>query len=135
MATSPMVYTIVLLSSLGMAWLVLREKVAKLDAGIAYHVAAAQRDQRKARFYGQSVWIAIAASSLGLIVTSVIATSGGKSTPTSQMCVGLAYGLGLWGLMVISSVWSQVGKRASLTNADGKSLIPHNARTGHEEQR
>ncbi len=134
MATSPMVYTIVLLSSLGLAWLLLREKVAKLDAGIAYHVAAAQRDQRKARFYGQSVWVAIAASSVGLIVTSVLATVGGKTTPISQMCAGLAYGLGLWGLMVISSVWSQVGKRVSLSNSDGKSLIPQNAPSRRDER-
>lgn len=135
MATSPMVYTIVLLSSLGMAWLVLREKVAKLDADIAYHVAAAQRDQRKARFYGQSVWFAIMATALGLIVTSVIATSGGKATPISQMCAGSAYGLGLWGLMVMSSVWSQVGKRASMSNSDGKSLIPENIPSQRDDRK
>jgi hypothetical protein len=119
-----MAITFLVLSLLAMGWLGLRERVARLDESLAFHVSTYQRDQRKARFYFRSVWTGLVAAFVSLACLDLIANAAPESTSFFKAVVGVAYGIGLWGVLVIGLVWTQVGRRVREPNSDGQSLTP-----------
>lgn len=112
------------LGLLSMGWLVLHRHVNILAQNKAYHLAASQRDQRKARFYFHSVWIGLIAAFLCFGSMEAFAGVSFESPQMRDWTLGLVRGLGLWGLLIVGAVWARVGQRASLPNSDGMSLTP-----------
>lgn len=122
MVVSPTAVTFLVLSLLAMGWLAIREHVTRLDGSLAFHIGTYQRDYRKARFYFLSVWSGLLAAFASLVCLGMIATSVMNMSQGRQLMLGAAYGVGLWGVLVIALVWSQVGKRIGEVNSDGQSL-------------
>jgi len=124
MALTPMAITFLVLSLLAMGWLGVRERIMRLNHDLPFHVSAYQRDRRKSRFYVQSVWTGLAAAFLGLITLDFVGGSAVDPLALRQGILGVAYGVGLWGVLIIGMVWSQVAQRVAQVNSDGQSLIP-----------
>jgi hypothetical protein len=124
MAVTPMAVTFLVLSLLAMGWLTVRERIMRLNHNLSFHVSTYQRDRRKARFYALSVWIGIIAAFVGMFSLDFVASSTIEPPALRQGILGLAYGIGLWGLLIVAMVWSQVAHRVAQPNSDGKSLIP-----------
>ncbi len=124
MAITSMAVTFLVLSLLAMGWLAVRERVTRLNYALPFHISTEQRDRRKAQFYLQSVWAGLAAAFLGMLTLDFVANSAVDPIALRQGILGLAYGIGLWGLLVIAMVWSQVAQRVSQINSDGQSLTP-----------
>jgi hypothetical protein len=119
-----MAVTFLVLSVLAMGWLAVRERVAHLNHNLAFHVSTYQRDRRKSRFYALSVWVGLSAAFLGLLSLDFVASTAVEPPALRQGILGLAYGIGLWGLLVVAMVWSQVAHRVAQVNSDGQSLLP-----------
>ncbi len=120
----PMAGKFLIVTLFGAVWLQQFYRANRLAGNVPYHVAAYQRDKRKARFYYQSMWL-----SIGVVLVSFLALEalGGAifdSSRQREWVLSVLRGLGLWGLMIIAMVWSQVGIRASQPNSDGQSLLP-----------
>ncbi len=124
MALTPMAITFLVLSLLAMGWLGVRERIMRLNHALPFHVSAYQRDRRKSRFYVQSVWTGLAAAALGLITLDFVGATVVDPLALRQGIVGVAYGVGLWGILIVAMVWSQVAQRAAQVNSDGQSLTP-----------
>jgi hypothetical protein len=120
---SPMLVKFIVLGLLSTGWLALHHQIKRLDANQAYHVAAYRRDRRKARLYFHSVWIGLIAAFLSFGCLEALSGVEFESGITRDWVLGVLRGLGLWGLLIVGAVWSQVGQRASLPNSDGKSLV------------
>ena len=112
------------LGLLSAGWLALHRHVNVLAQDKAFHVAASQRDQRKARFYFHSVWIGLIAAFLCFGSMEAIASVSFDSPQMRDWALGLVRGLGLWGLLIVGAVWARVGQRVSLPNSDGMALTP-----------
>ena len=112
------------LGLLSAGWLALHRHINVLAQDKAYHLAAYQRDQRKARFYFRSVWIGLIAAFLCFGSLETLTGVSFESPQMRDFALGLVRGLGLWGLLIAGAVWARVGQRASLPNSDGMSLIP-----------
>ncbi len=123
MVLSPMTVTILIMSVLGAGWLAVRERVARLDLQQVYHVASYEQDQRKARFYFRTVWAGLFAGAVSVVALNLFASLPFHPSQTHNVLIGASYGLGLWGLLVIGLVWTQVGKRVSQPNSDGRSPL------------
>lgn len=128
MFTTPMAWSFLVLAMLAMGWLTLRERVTRPDSRLAFHVSLYQRDQRKARFHYLSVWIGLLAAFASLACLGILAQSILDPSPLRRAILGVAYGVGLWGILITALVWTQVGKRVSEANSDGQSLTPFEAR-------
>jgi hypothetical protein len=124
MAVTPMAVTFLVLSLLAMGWLAIRERIAHLNHNLPFHISSYQRDRRKARFYATSVWVGLSAAFLGMVSLDFVASMVIEPQALRQGILGLAYGIGLWGLLVVAMVWSQVANRVSQVNSDGQSLTP-----------
>ena len=124
MAMTPMAITFLVLSLLAMGWLGVRERMTRLNHALPFHISLDQRDRRKSRFYMQSVWTGLAAAFLGLITLDFVGSSTVDPLALRQGILGVAYGVGLWGVLIIAMVWSQVAERVSQVNSDGQSLTP-----------
>jgi hypothetical protein len=112
------------LGLLSAGWLTLHRHINVLAQDKAYHLAAYQRDQRKARFYFRSVWIGLIAAFLCFGCLETLSGVTFESPQMREFALGLVRGLGLWGLLITGAVWARVGQRASLPNSDGTALIP-----------
>jgi len=124
MVYSASVVMMFVLSFLMIIWMGLRERTVKVDRSMPYHLGTYQADRRKARFYFLSGWTGLAAAFLGMVTMQVIAgTSFDRSAPR-QTVLGISYGVGIWGLLIVGLVWSQVGRRVNEPNSDGNSLQP-----------
>lgn len=110
------------LGLLSTAWLALHRQVNVLATDKAYHLAAYQRDQRKARFYFRSVWVGLIAAFLCFGCLEALAGVAFESPQMRESTFALVRGLGLWGLLIAGAVWARVGQRASMPNSDGMSL-------------
>jgi hypothetical protein len=113
----------------GMHYLLLSKRVMRVDEEQPFHVAAYQRDRRKARFYFLSVWVGLAAAFLSFMTLDALAgiSSGSmfgrdESVLAPHWITNILRGVGLWGLMTIALVWTQVGQRVAQPGSDGKSL-------------
>jgi sterol desaturase/sphingolipid hydroxylase (fatty acid hydroxylase superfamily) len=124
MAVTPMAVTFLVLSLLATIWLAARERVTHLNFNEPFHISALKRDRRKARFYAQSVWAGLVAAFVGLLALDIAAGTVIESQLVRNDIVGVAYGIGLWGVLVIAMVWSQVAARVGQPNSDGQSLTP-----------
>jgi len=124
MAFTSMAVTFLVLSLLAMGWLAVRERNSRLNHALPFHISTQQRDLRKARFYMQSVWAGLVAAFMGMVTLDFVGSTGLDPTALRQGVLGIAYGVGLWGLLVIAMVWSQVAQRVSHLNSDGQSLTP-----------
>jgi len=124
MVISSAAVSLIILSLFAIVWMAVREYVTRLDGKLPYHVGAYQQDRRKGRFYFISVWTGLSVAFLSLACLQVVASILMDSGNTRNVILGVAYGLGLWGLLVIGLVWSQIGHRAIEFNSDGKSPIP-----------
>lgn len=124
MVISSAAVSLIILSLFAIMWMAVREYVTRLDGNLPYHVGAYQQDRRKGRFYFLSVWTGLSVAFLALACLQVVASILMDSGNMRNVILGVAYGLGLWGLLVIGLVWSQVGHRAIQFNSDGKSPIP-----------
>ena len=129
MVVSSAAVSLIILSLFAMVWMALRERVTRLDGMLPYHVAAHQQDKRKGRFYFKSVWTGLLSAFAGMACLQIMANTLFNANNTRNVVNGVAYGLGLWGLLIIGLVWSQIGQRALETNSDGKMLTP----TGEKE--
>jgi hypothetical protein len=112
---------VILLAAL---WLQQFQRVNRLVGNLPYPVAADQRDRRKARFYYQSMWVGIGVTLLSFLALETLQGAIFDSTLQRDWILSVARGLGLWGLITIAMIWSQVGIRASQPNSDGQSLMP-----------
>lgn len=124
MMESGLMVKFVTLGILGAAWLLLSRRLLRVDATQPFHVAAYQRDRRKARFYFLSVWTGLAATFLSFIVLEALTPIHFDSLLTRDWVLNILRGVGLWGLMTIALVWTQVGQRVGMPGSDGKSLQP-----------
>ena len=124
MLIEPTAVKYLILGFLGMGWMAFCRHVMRLDTRQTYHLAAHQRDRRKARFYYLSVWIGLAAVFLSLFAGEVLSGVVFESLAIQNWVLGTLRGIGLWGVMIMAMVWSQVGQRVSYPNSDGRSLIP-----------
>lgn len=124
MLISPMTAKLLALSLLSAFWLALFQNAKRLDANQPFHAAAYQRDRRKAQFYGNSVWVGLAAAFLSLLCLDALASVSFDTNALRETVLGILRIVGVWGLLVVGIVWSQVGQRASQPNADGQSLTP-----------
>jgi hypothetical protein len=120
----PNVVKFLVLAMFSAVWLALHQRVMQLDPYQAYHIAADRRDRRKARFYFLSVWIGLIAAFLGLGCQEALSGVAFDSAAARDWTLGTVRGVGLWGLLIVSMVWSRVGLRASQPNSDGQSLTP-----------
>lgn len=120
----PMAGKFLIVTLFGVVWLQQFHRANRLVGNIPYHLAAYQRDQRKARFYYQSMWLSIGATLLSFLALEALGGAIFDSSRQREWVLSVLRGLGLWGLMIIAMVWSQVGIRASQPNSDGKSLLP-----------
>jgi hypothetical protein len=109
---------------MGAVWLFLFRRANRLEQGKAFHVAAHQRDQRKARLYYRSVWVGLTVATLSMLCLQVLAEQAFDSRLQREWTFNLISGMGLWGLFILAAVWSQVGQRVSQPNSDGQSLLP-----------
>ena len=124
MVISSAAVSLIVLSLFAMAWMAVRERVTRRDGTKPYHIGLYQQDRRKGRFYYQSVWTGLAAAFVALACLQVVANTLMAGSNTRNVILGAAYGVGLWGLMIVGLVWSQIGHRAIEFNSDGKSLTP-----------
>lgn len=130
MVVSSAAVSLFILSLFAMLWMALRERVTRLDGTLPYHVATQQQDRRKGRFYFKSVWTGLLSAFVGMACLQVMANTLLNANNTRNVVNGVAYGLGLWGLLIISLVWSQIGQRTLEPNSDRKMLTP----TGEREK-
>jgi hypothetical protein len=129
----PLTGKFLILTLLGASWLFLFQRVNRLAGNVPYHVASYERDRRKARFYYQSMWLSIGATLLSFLALEALAKALFDSTLQREWVFSILRGLGLWGLLTIAMIWSQVGIRASQPNSDGQSLLPHSDPTKKEK--
>ncbi|MCX6379032.1 MAG: hypothetical protein NT023_06080 [Armatimonadetes bacterium] len=112
------------LTFLGVLWLLQFRRVSRLVGNIPYHVASYERDKRKAHFYYQSMWLSIGVALLSFLALEVLASVMFDTSQQREWVFSIVRGLGLWGLATVAMIWSQVGIRASEPNSDGQSLLP-----------
>lgn len=112
-----------ILGLLGIVWLALSRHTMRVEAGKPFHLAAHHRDRRKARFYYLSIWIGLMAAFTSFTCLEAAGGVTFDSQSQREWAMSLLRGLGLWGLVIVGMVWSQVGQRVSLINSDGKSLM------------
>src|SRR5258707_530954 len=120
----PNVVKFLVLGMFSAVWLALHQAGMPLGPGQIYHLAAYQRDRRKARFYFLSVWVGLGAAFIGLGCQEAFAGVAFDSAAARDWTLGTVRGIGLWGLLIVGMVWSRVGLRASQPNSDGQSLTP-----------
>ncbi len=135
MVVSSAAVSLIVLSLFAMFWMAIRERVTRLDARLPYHQAAYQQDRRKGRFYFKSVWTGLLSAFAGMACLQVMANTLLNANNTRNVVNGAAYGLGLWGLLVIGLVWSQIGQRTLEPNSDGKMLTPTEERHKAQDKR
>ena len=125
MVIAPTSVKFLVLSLLGVVWMAVGQYATRLEESLEpYHIRADRRDRRKARFYFVSVWVGLAAIFLSLFAVELLSNVSFETTSTRSWVLGTLRGLGLWGLLIIAMVWSQVGQRVSQPNSDGTSLLP-----------
>ena len=132
MVIAPTAVKYVALTLLSIVWLILFHRTTRTEGGPGrpFHLAVAQRDRRKARFYYLSIWIGLASAFLSLMAVEALSGLVFETTSVRAWVLGIMRGLGLWGLMILTMVWSQVGARVSQPNSDGRSLMPTGERKG-----
>ena len=137
MVISSAAVSLIVLSLFAMAWMAMRERVTRRDGTKPYHIGLYQQDRRKGLFYYRSVWTGLIASFVALACLQVIANTLMAASNTRNFISGTAYGLGIWGLLIVGLVWSQIGHRAIEFNSDGKSLtpLPHEKETKKTEEK
>ncbi len=113
-----------ILGVLSAVWLAISQYMLRLDTTKSFHVAASERDKRKAKFYFFSTWIGLGAAALSFLGQEALYGTAFDSALTRDWVFHVLRGAGLWGLTVVGLVWSQVGQRVSQPNSDGKSLTP-----------
>ena len=113
-----------ILGLLGMVWVALNRHALRVEAGKPFHLATYQRDRRKARFYYLSIWIGLMAAFTSFTCLEAVGGVTFDSLSEREWISSLLRGLGLWGLVIVGMVWSQVGQRVSQINSDGQSLLP-----------
>jgi hypothetical protein len=124
MVISSAAVSLLVLSLFAMAWMAVRERVTRRDGTKPYHIGLYQQDRRKGRFYYQSVWMGLAAAFVALACLQVVANTLMAASNARNVILGAAYGLGLWGLLIVGLVWTQIGHRSIEFNSDGKALTP-----------
>lgn len=118
----PMTGKFLLLGLLGMGWILFHRRVTRLNEAQPFHVAAHERDCRKARFYYQSVWVGLVSAFISFLSLEALAQVTFDSSLEREWVLSIVRGVGLWGLIIAALVWSQVGMRVSRPNSDGQSL-------------
>src|SRR5438067_13761593 len=131
----PAVVKFATLGSLSMVWLAIHRRIMQLDARLVYHLAAIQRDRRKAAFYYRSVWVGLVAAFLSLGCQEALGQAGFDSAATRELVLAAIRCLGLWGLLIVGMVWVRIGARASQPNLDGDSLTPFGEEKRDEQNR
>lgn len=122
MMDSALTVKFMILGLLGAAYLILSKRVMRVEPEQPFHVAVYQRDRRKARFYNRSVWLGLAVAFLSFISLEALTGMRFDSMMTRELVINALHGAGLWGLMIIALVWSQVGQRVAMPGSDGQSL-------------
>jgi hypothetical protein len=114
-----------ILGVLSTVWLMISHVALRLDSNKSFHLATFERDKRKAKFYFFSMWTGLGAAGLSFLGQEALYGTAFDSSLTRDWVFHVLRGVGLWGLMIIGLVWSQVGQRVSQLNSDGKSLTPY----------
>jgi len=115
------IFTLVALGSL---WLLMFSRVSRLAPAAPFHVAAYSRDRIKAKFYYRSIWAALAAALVSLLALETLSYVAFDSTMQREWILSVIRGLGLWGVMTIAMIWSQIGKRAAQIDLEGRTPTP-----------
>ena len=131
----PTVVKFAALGVLSVIWLALHQRIMQLDANLVYHLAARERDRRKATFYFRSVWVGLVAAFLSLGCQEALGQVAFDSAMTRELMLGAVRGLGLWGLLIVGMVWVRIGIRASQPNLDGDSLTPFGEEKKNDDDR
>lgn len=123
----PILSTLIKFGTLGIlaaVWLAMHQRIMQLNARLVYHLAAIDRDRRKATFYFRSVWVGLVAAFISLGCQEALGQISFDSAATRDIMLGIIRGLGLWGILIVGMVWVRIGMRASQPNLDGDSLTP-----------
>ena len=120
----PITGKFLILGLFGMFWVALCRRALRVEADKPFHLATYQRDRRKARFYYLSTWIGLGAAFTSFTCLEAVGGVTFDSPYQRDWVFSLLRGLGLWGLVIVGMVWSQVGQRVTQINSDGKSLLP-----------
>ena len=121
---SPMAAKLITLGMLSTLWLGMLQSAKRLDGNQPFHVASDQRDRRKARFYYLSVWAGLAAAFLSFLCLDALASAEFDNAMQRNLILGILRSVGVFGLLVIGVVWTQIGQRASQPILDGQALTP-----------
>jgi len=124
MLISTLTAKILALSFLSVVWLALFARAKRLDMNQPFHVASDRRDRRKARFYYLSAWIGLGVAFLSLLCLDGLANVAFDSAVLRDTVLSVTRAVGVWGLLIVGLVLSQVGHRLAAPNADGQSLTP-----------
>src|SRR5947207_2197703 len=100
MPISPTTVKFLVMGFLCMGWLAFCRNVMRLDSMQPFHVAAYHRDRRKARFYFFSVWVGLGAAILSFLCLEALAGVIFDTTATRNWILGVARGVGMWGLLI-----------------------------------
>ncbi|MCS6776515.1 MAG: hypothetical protein RMJ43_04445 [Chloroherpetonaceae bacterium] len=111
-----------ILGLMGTIYLLLNRQVMRITPDQPFHVALHQRDLRRARFYQRSVWVGLAAAFLSFITLEALSGLRFHSIMTRDLVRNTLHGVGLWGLMIVALVWSQVGQRIVTILSETQSL-------------
>jgi hypothetical protein len=124
MQIAPTTAKLLFLGILSMVWLALLNQARQLDNGEAFYVAIDRRDKRLSRFYSRSMWTGIGAAFLSLLCLDAFETIAFDSHAQRDLITGVTRATGMWGLLIIGAVWSQLGSKVRDLKFDFRSLQP-----------
>lgn len=122
MPVLPTAVEFIALALLSAGWVILQRHFGRLDPGQVYHLAVQHRDRKRARFYFLSVWIGLIAAFLSYQCLEALANVAFDIASQRDWVLGILRGVGLWGLVIVGSVWAIVGQKISSVNLEGISL-------------
>lgn len=122
MQIAPAAAKLLFLGILSMVWLALLNQARQLDGREAFYVAVDRRDKRLARFYARSMWMGIGATFLSLLCLDAFDSISFDSHAQRDLIAGVTRAAGIWGLLIIGAVWTQVGSKVTQLKFDFRSL-------------
>lgn len=135
MQIAPAAAKLLFLGMLSMVWLALLNQARQLDEREAFYVAIDRRDKRLARFYVRSMWMGIGATFLSLLCLDAFDAISFDSHAQRDLITGVTRAAGMWGLLIIGAVWTQLGSKVAQLKFDVRSLQPIDTKPKDRETR
>jgi hypothetical protein len=115
---------LLLLGMLSMVWLGLLNQARRLEARDAFYIEADRRDRRLSRFYSRSMWMGIGTAFLSLLCLDAFEAVAFDSHAQRDLITGVTRATGMWGLLLVGAVWSQLGSKVKHLKFDFRTLQP-----------